>query len=109
MRICLRDDVVYDKFAQQYPNIGTNMVDKMNRWNNSPPIISESVAAIRNFVRKPEYAKLMRPESIDILINLARDARFDKVRPVIGQSLKLMQKIPEFEQRIRVLNGTDLL
>lgn len=60
-------------------------------------------------MRKFEYARSMKPESADILIDLARDARYDKIRPVIGQALKMMQKIPEFDQRIRAKNGLDLI
>jgi hypothetical protein len=35
-------------------------------------------------VRKPEYARLLRVESVDVMVNIARDPKFDKVKPVIG-------------------------
>ena len=56
----------------------------MAKWNTSVPIIQESASAVRNYVRKPEYARLLKADSVDTLIALARDARFDKVKPVIG-------------------------
>ncbi len=48
------------------------------------PIVQESGSALRNYVRKPEYAKLLRPEAVDVIVDLARDPRFDKVKPVLG-------------------------
>ena len=64
---------------------------------------------MRNYVRKPEYARLLRVESVDVMVNIARDPKFDKVKPVIGQALKMMSKVPEMDQRIRSTNATDLL
>jgi hypothetical protein len=64
---------------------------------------------LRNYVRKPEYDRLLRVESIDVMVNIARDPKFDKVKPVIGQALKMMSKVPEMDQRIRSTNATDLL
>ena len=84
VRICLRDDSIYDKFAGQYPSLATLITDKMAKWNTSVPIIQESASAVRNYVRKPEFARLLKADSVDTLIALARDARFDKVKPVIG-------------------------
>ena len=46
---------------------------------------------------------------MDILVDLGRDQRFDKVRPVIGQALKMMTKVPELDNRIRLSNAVDLL
>lgn len=60
-------------------------------------------------MRKPEYARLMRPDSVDIMVDLARDSRFEKVRSIIGGALKMMQKIPEMDQRIKLRNAMDLL
>jgi hypothetical protein len=109
IRICLRDDSIYDRMVAQYPILATLVIEKMAKWNSSQPIIQESSSALRNYVRKPEYAKLLRPDSVDVLIDLARDPKFEKVRPVIGQALKMMSKVPEMDQRIRLRNGTDLL
>jgi len=85
------------------------IVEKMLKWGNSLPIIQESSSAIRNYVRKYEYARGMRPECVDVLVDLARDARYDKIKPVIGQALKMMSKLPEFEQKIRARGAQDLL
>jgi hypothetical protein len=60
-------------------------------------------------VRKPEYAKLLRPDSVDLLVEIARDPKFDKVKLVIGQALKSMSRVPEMDQRIKLRNATDLL
>ena len=60
-------------------------------------------------MRKPEFARTLRPESIDIMVDLARDPRYDKIRPVISQALKLMQRVPEFDARLRARNAGDLL
>jgi hypothetical protein len=109
IRICLRDEALYDRVATQFPILATLVIDKMAKWNGSVPIIQESSSALRNYVRKPEYARLLRPESVDILIDLARDPKFDKVRPVIGQALKMMCKVPEMDQRVRVRGALDLL
>lgn len=73
VRICLRDDIVYDKMAVQYAGLANLIVEKMLKWSNSLPIIQESSSAIRNYVRKFEYARSMRPECVDVLIDLARD------------------------------------
>lgn len=73
----------------------------MLKWSNSLPIIQESSSAIRNYVRKVEYARSMRVESIDVLVDLARDGRYDKIKPVIQQALKMMSKSSEFDGRIR--------
>jgi hypothetical protein len=85
------------------------IVEKMMKWNASLPIIQESTSALRNYVRKPEYARLLKPDSVDVLVDLARDPKFDKVKPVMGQALKMMQKVPEMDQRIKLRNATDLL
>ena len=84
-------------------------MDKMAKWNTSLPIIQESASALRNYVRKPEYAKLLRPDSVDLLVEIARDPKFDKVKLVIGQALKSMSRVPEMDQRIKLRNATDLL
>ena len=73
----------------------------MLKWSNSLPIIQESSSAIRNYVRKVEYARSMRVESVDVLVDLARDGRYDKIKPVIQQALKMMSKSSEFDGRIR--------
>ena len=109
IRICLRDEIVYEKMATQYPGIANLVIDKMYKWSNSLPIIQESSSAVRNYVRKVEYARTMKPESVDILVDLARDARYDKIKPVLAQALKMMQKVPEFENRLRSKNAFDLL
>lgn len=84
IRICLRDEIVYDKMAVQYSGLANLIIEKMLKWSNSMPIIQESSSAIRNYVRKFEYAKSMRVESVEILVDLARDPRYDKIKPVIG-------------------------
>lgn len=84
LRICLRDDIVYDKMAVAYPQIAPLIIEKMAKWSGSLPIIQESSSAIRNYVRKSEFLKYMRGESVDILVEIARDQRYDKIRPVIG-------------------------
>ena len=81
----------------------------MAKWNTSVPIIQESASALRNYIRKPEYAKLLRPDAVDVVVELARDQRFEKLKPVLGQTLKMMQKVPEMDQRIKVRAATDLL
>ena len=64
---------------------------------------------MRNYVRKPENAKMLRPDAVDVLVDLARDPKFEKVKPVLGQALKMMQKVPEMDQRIKLRAATDLL
>lgn len=81
----------------QYSGLANLIIDKMIKWSNSLPIVQESSSAIRNYVRKPEYAGMMRGDSADILVDLARDPRYDKIRPVLSQALKLMQKLPQFD------------
>ena len=39
VRICLRDDSIYDRMAAQFPVLATLIVDKMAKWNTSLPII----------------------------------------------------------------------
>ena len=109
VRICLRDETVYDRMALQYPTLGTILIDKMTRWNTSIPIVQESASALRNFVRKPEYARLLKPEAVDVLIDIARDPRFDKIKMTPIQILKSLSKVPELDQRIKLRAGTDLL
>lgn len=82
--------------------MSTLFIEKMAKWNTSLPIVQESSSALRNYVRKPEYAKLLKPEAVDVIVDLARDPRFDKVKPVLGQGLKMMQKVPELDQRIKL-------
>jgi hypothetical protein len=84
LRICLRDEIVYDKLAMQYSGLANLIIDKMFKWSNSLPIVQESSSAIRNYVRKPEYAGIMRVDAVDIMVDLARDGRYDKIRPVIA-------------------------
>jgi hypothetical protein len=84
IRICLRDELIYDRVATQFPQLSTLFIEKMAKWNTSLPIVQESSSALRNYVRKPEYAKLLKPEAVDIIVDLARDPRFDKVKPVLG-------------------------
>ena len=109
VRICLRDETVYDRMALQYPTLGTILIDKMTRWNTSIPIVQESASALRNFVRKPEYARLLKQEAVDVLIDIARDPRFDKIKMTPIQILKSLSKVPELDQRIKLRAGTDLL
>ena len=97
VRICLRDETNYDRMAQQFPSLGTILVDKMTRWNTSLPIVQESASALRNYVRKPEWARLLRVEAVDVLIDIARDPRFDKVKLTLSQTLKALSKVPELD------------
>mmetsp|Transcript_42095 Transcript_42095/g.40352 ORF Transcript_42095/g.40352 Transcript_42095/m.40352 type:complete len:125 (-) Transcript_42095:25-399(-) len=110
VRICLRDDIIYDKMAVAYgPVLGNLLVDRMRQWNMSQPIIQESSSAIRNLVRKPEYCRYLQPESVDVLIEIARDNRFDKAKQIVTQALKSLAKIDTFNARIRQRGGADLL
>ena len=52
---------------------------------------------------------MLRPDSVDIMIDIARDPRFEKVKLAIGQALKSMSKVPEMDQRIKLRAATDLL
>ena len=97
LRICLRDELIYDWVVQQFPNIGTVLVEKMNRWSSSLPIIQESASALRNYVRKPEYAKGLKADAVDVLVQLARDPKLEKVKSILSQALKMMQKVPELD------------
>ncbi len=109
VRICLRDETNYDRMVQQFPSLGSILVDKMTRWNSSLPIVQESASALRNYVRKPECARLLKPEAVDVLIDIARDPRFDKVKLTLSQALKALSKVPELDQRIKLRAATDLL
>ena len=109
VRICLRDETNYDRMVQQFPSLGSILVDKMTRWNTSLPIVQESASALRNYVRKPESARLLRPEADDVLIDIARDPRFDKVKMTMSQTLKALSKVPELDQRIKLRAATDLI
>ena len=109
VRICLRDETNYDRMVQQFPSLGSILVDKMTRWNTSLPIVQESASALRNYVRKPECARLLRPEAVDVLIDIARDPRFDKVKMTMSQTLKALSKVPELDQRIKLRAATDLI
>ena len=95
--------------AGSFPNVANLIIEKMAKWNDSIPIVQESTSAIRNYVRKVEYARLLRTDSVDVLVSLARDPKFDKVRTVIGQALKLMTRVSELDNRIKMKNATDLL
>ena len=57
IRICLRDDIVYDKLAIQFPKLTTMILEKMAKWNQSTPVIQESINALRNYARKPDYLR----------------------------------------------------
>ena len=109
LRIGLRDETNYDRMVQQFPSLGSILVDKMTRWNTSLPIVQESASALRNYVRKPESARLLRPEAVDVLIDIARDPRFDKVKMTMSQTLKALSKVPELDQRIKLRAATDLI
>jgi len=109
VRICLRDETNYDRMVQQFPSLGSILVDKMTRWNTSLPIVQESASALRNYVRKPECARLLKPEAVDVLIDIARDPRFDKVKMTMSQTLKALSKVPELDQRIKLRAATDLI
>ena len=109
VRICLRDETNYDRMVQQFPSLGSILVDKMTRWNTSLPIVQESASALRNYVRKPDSARLLRPEAVDVLIDIARDPRFDKVKMTMSQTLKALSKVPELDQRIKLRAATDLI
>jgi hypothetical protein len=109
IRICLRDETVYDAMAVKFPILATLLVDKMAKFNQSQPIVSESTSALRNYVRKPDYVRLMRPDCVDILVDVARDPKNEKYRVPIGQTLKMMQKVPEMDQRIKLKSALDLL
>ena len=80
----------------------------MARWSQSIPIIQEGASAIRNYVRQPECVRNMQVESVDLLVELARDSKFEKVKGIIGQALKMMMRVPEMENRIRTRNAYDL-
>jgi hypothetical protein len=108
IRICIRDELIYDRIAQQFPNLPTLLIDKLTKWNSSLPIVQESASALRNYVRKPEYARTLKPEAVDIIVELARDVKFEKIKPALGNTLKMMSKIPELDQRIKLRNATDL-
>ena len=60
-------------------------------------------------MRKPEHVKKMKIESVDVMINIARDPRFEKVKTVFGHALKMMSKVPEYESRIKSKGGSDLM
>eukprot|EP00347_Sterkiella_histriomuscorum_P008751 403343892 len=45
VRICLRDEIVYDKMALQYAGLANLIIEKMVKWSNSLPIIQESSKA----------------------------------------------------------------
>jgi hypothetical protein len=40
VRICLRDDIIYERMSGQYgPHVSNLIIEKMAKWNNSLPII----------------------------------------------------------------------
>jgi hypothetical protein len=44
-----------------------------------------------------------------MLVDIARDPKFEKIKGSIGLILKSLSKVPEMDQRIKLRGATDLL
>jgi hypothetical protein len=83
VRLCLRDDVFYDRVITNNVQLGNFIFASMNKHFNSMPVIVEASAAVRNFTRKPTYLNLLSGDSLKVLINLIREPIHDKSKPLL--------------------------
>lgn len=81
----------------------------MNQNAYSVAIIQESVAAFRNFSRKPTYLSSLNVELLKIMITLAREPKFEKQRVITMQAIKNLSKLPEIERYFKTMGANDVL
>ena len=52
-------------------------------------------------MREAQNAKLLSIESIDLLVNLGRNPKYEKSLPVLMNTLKMIARVPEMDKRIK--------
>ena len=101
IRLCLRDDAFYDRVITNNMHLGNFLLAIMNRHFHSIAVIIESASAVRNYTRKSTYLNLLSGDSIKILINLIREPKHEKTKPVFLQCIKNIMKLPDHERYLR--------
>ena len=109
VRLCLRDDVFYDRVISNNVQLGNFIFANMNKHFNSIPVIVEAAAAIRNFTRKPTYLNLLSGDSLKILVNLIREPTHDKSKPLLLQALKNVMTHVDHERYLKQIGANDVM
>jgi hypothetical protein len=101
IRLALRDDMFFDRVISNNVHLGNFIFANMNKNFNSPSVVVEMAAAIRNYTRKPTYLNLLSGDSLKVLVNLLRDPRHERSKMLLLQTLKNIMRYPEHERYLK--------
>ena len=109
VRLVLRDEVYYDKAITQFPQLGNFLLQLMSKHFFSVAIIQETTSALRNYTRKPTYLNYINADQLKILINVIKEPKFEKQKPISLQIIKNVTKSQDHERYLKQLGVTDII
>ena len=108
MRICLRDDINYDKVTSLHSDLGNLLLKNTALYLYSDVVLTELLAAVRNFSKSVSKVAFIVKTNTNVLIKLAKLPPSDKIQQLAIQCLNNLASLPELQKHIQSVGGADL-
>jgi pyoverdine/dityrosine biosynthesis protein Dit1 len=79
VRICLRDDINYDKVTSLHSDLGNLLLKNTALYLYSDVVLTELLAAVRNFSKSVSKVAFIVKTNTNVLIKLAKLPPSDKI------------------------------
>ena len=109
VRIILRLDNCYDRMVQKHTDLGNLLLETVPLFQFSEVVLTELVAALRNFCRSTQACSYVAQNNVGILAQLTLNATNQKIQNLAIDCLKSLQKIAELDRQIKQVGGHELM
>eukprot|EP00354_Favella_ehrenbergii_P009209 CAMPEP_0170473592 /NCGR_PEP_ID=MMETSP0123-20130129/15486_1 /TAXON_ID=182087 /ORGANISM="Favella ehrenbergii, Strain Fehren 1" /LENGTH=162 /DNA_ID=CAMNT_0010742743 /DNA_START=697 /DNA_END=1184 /DNA_ORIENTATION=+ len=100
LRICLRDEVHFDRVTQNRQELGNMLLRNLGVFLYSDIVAMELLAALRNLSRSPPQLQFVQKEYLNTLIQVAKSPSTEKIQQVAIQTLNNVSALPELDKHI---------
>ena len=97
----MREDKHYDSMLGKHSDLGNLLLETSSLFQFSEVVLTELIAATRNFTRSSQAASYIAQNNIDILVQLSLNPPNQKIQSVAIDCLKNLQKIHELDRVIK--------
>jgi len=109
IRIVLREDKFYDQMIQRHSDLGNLLLETCSLFQFSEVVLTELIAATRNFSRSTQAASYVAQSNVSILVSLGLNPPNEKIQNLAVDCLRNMQRIQELERHIKQVGGHEIV
>ena len=93
---------------QKHAELGNLLLETAALFRFSEVVLSEILAAFRNFSRSLKASSFIANENLAILVNLSLNPPNQKVQALALDSLRVLQQIEELDRSISQIGGHEI-